>query len=144
MREQQRHLKEPPAPPHEQRSHAPEVQVPGLEQQQREKERGLVSGDESEQSALAVRLRITPSKHISLNIRVAIEVVRVPVVPIVLVHPPAEAESDAEIRHHDADRVVPPPAGKELLVPRVVTEEAELREYDREISSDRQLPPRLT
>jgi hypothetical protein len=66
------------------------------------------------------------------------------VVQGVLVHPPAVAQADTEVGHQHSEPVVPPPAPEDLLMAGIVAEEAELREDDRKIARDNQLPPRLT
>src|SRR6185437_4902677 len=125
----------------EQHAHAAGVQVPGLKEQQGEEEGALMGRDESEQPALGLRLFVAPGKHVSPNIRVMVEVGGVAVVSIVFVDPPAITEPNAQIRHDDADEVVPSLGREQLLVTRVVAEEAELCENDSEIRSDCDLPP---
>jgi hypothetical protein len=142
--EQERDLGESSARSREQRSRAAGMQVPGFEEQQRKEEGCLMGRDESERAALPFRLRVAPREHISLNIGVAVEVVGVPVVSIVFIHPPAVTKTDAQIRYHHANSVIPPLGQEQLLVTRVVAKEAELRENNSEVSSDRKLPPRLT
>src|SRR6266487_370000 len=62
---------------------------------------------------------------------------------VVLVHPPAVAEADAEIAEQDAEDIVGPPGAKDLAVPGVVAEEADLGEYHGLEYRHGQQPPRI-
>jgi hypothetical protein len=64
--------------------------------------------------------------------------------PGVLVLPPAVAHPDEQIPQHDADPVVPPSGYEDLPVRRVMPEERDLREHDREHHGGEQLPPAVT
>jgi hypothetical protein len=63
--------------------------------------------------------------------------------PVVLGHPPAVAQPDAEVAVQDADDVIGLPGPEDLPVPGIVTQEADLGEHDGQVSGHGQLPPRV-
>ena len=64
--------------------------------------------------------------------------------PGVLVHPPAEAQADQQVAHHQAEQVVPAAAGKHLPMSRVVAEKRDLSEGDTQNHCSDRLVPAVT
>src|SRR5258708_1263321 len=62
---------------------------------------------------------------------------------VVLAHPPAEAEADAEVTEQNAKDVATPPGRADLPVPGIVAEESELRENNSQEDCHCELPPRI-
>jgi hypothetical protein len=126
-----------PAPDGE---HAGDVEVPPLEQQQREEDHLLVSGDPPEDALLAGCLVIRPRQDAALDIGIAAQLIRMAVVPVVLVDPPPIAEPHAESSDEGADHVVAATDAADLLVTGVMSEERELPEHGPGVRRDRELP----
>src|SRR6266496_5998835 len=62
---------------------------------------------------------------------------------VVLVHPPAVAQPDAQVAEQDAGDVAGPPGAENLPVPGVVAQEPDLGEDHRQERGNRELPPRV-
>jgi hypothetical protein len=73
---------------------------------------------------------------------VLLQVVRVDVVFVVRIDPPAPADSEHQVQHQP-ELVVPRRAGEDLPVTRIVAQEADLRERHREQHRVRQLHPEV-
>src|SRR4051794_1399908 len=83
------------------------------------------------------------SEHALPDVRVLALVVGMRVVPVVLVHPPPEAQPDKEVAGEDAQQVVGPSAAPDLLVTAVVAEEGDLGEEQSQPGGGDQLQPRI-
>jgi hypothetical protein len=69
--------------------------------------------------------------------------VGVRVMAVVLVHPPAVAQPDAQVAEQDAGGVAGPPGAENLPVSGVMAQEPDLGEHHCQEHGHRQLPPRV-
>lgn len=112
-----------------------------LEGEQREEQLGLVPGREPPQPPGPERLFGGPGEEDGVGGRVVALAVRVCVVPVVVVDPPAVAHPDDEVAQQDARQVGRPPAGEHRTVRDVVAEQRQLAEHQGEQGREGQLPP---
>ena len=119
------------------------VELDGLQHQQREEQVPLMARDEPGQAALGARLAGRERQRADVDVRILFLLVRVGVVAVVLVDPPAVAEPDGQVAVHQPDDVVGALGPEYLLVSGVVADEADLREHTREEDGHHELPPRI-
>ncbi len=117
------------------------VQAHGLQKQQRKEVPGLITHNRLAEAAPSGGRLHGEGQRPGAHIGVPVRVVRVGVVPVVLVHPPAVAQPDQGIGVYHADHRVGPGTGPDLAVRRIVPDEPHLREHDGQVGRHRQLPP---
>ncbi len=104
----------------------------------------MVSRNEADNSALGGGLTRCERQGAHHDVRIFVFVVRVRVVPVVLVDPPAVTQSDGQIAVYQSDQIVDPAGAEDLRVPGIVANEAQLGKDEREERRHEQLPPRVT
>ena len=113
----------------------------GLEHGQREKREVLVFHGEAREAVLPCRLVFRECERNQIHVGVGGHVVRRAVMMIVLVEPPAVAESQQEIGVQQAQDFVSGRGAENFLMPRVVNDETELGEDEREESGVAKFDP---
>ncbi len=124
-----------------QRAQPGDVQVDALEQEQGEEEPALPADEPPRRPHPCFRHGRGEGEHPRVDVRVLALLVGRAVVPVVLVHPPAVAQTGEDARHDAGTPLVPPRRSEDLAVRRVVPEKAELGDGDREDRGHGQLGP---
>jgi hypothetical protein len=117
------------------------VDAERLAYQHREEQKCLLPANNPEYSAAETCLASRHRQGAHHDVRVSTSGIRVRVVTVVLCHPPAEAEADAEVTQQDAQNVAQPPGRAELPVASLMADKADLGEHHGEEYGHRELPP---
>ena len=127
VQDQQRDLQPAPARFRRGQVHAArDVHAQPEQEKHREEGEGLIGGQPAHRAAPLERLLAVVGDGQVVDVRVVVDMVRVRVVAVVLVHPPAVAHPKQQVAGQVADQVVERVALEHLLVPGVVELEAEL------------------
>lgn len=97
-----------------------------FEAQQREEQIALVCGEEAGESLAVLGLFGREDGHAPQDVGVELQVVGVVVVPVVVLHPPAEADPEHQVAVDQAEGLDELAGPGDLTVSRVVHEEGEL------------------
>ena len=120
------------------------MQAGRLEEHHGEHQERLTAEDQPPHPAGGLRLAAGERQRTDHDVGVGVLGVGVGVMPVVLAGPPAKAQADAEIPARQPEEVIGLPGAEDLLVARVMAEEAELAEHHGQEDRDPQLPPRIT
>lgn len=119
------------------------VQGESFQEQHREEQPGLLTGQPGVRSAAHAGLVLGEGDRAVGDVGVAVDVVGVGMVTVVLGDPPAVAEADQQVGVQVAEQAVDALGGGDLVVSGVVPDEPGLGEHHREEGGGHQLPPRL-
>ena len=103
----------------------------------------LPLGQPADETAAGGSVLLEEGDGVDRDVGVVVDLVRVRVVPVVLVHPPGVADPHEEGGQHPADPVVRLAGAEDLPVRRLMAEEGELGEDDPQAGGDQQLQPRV-
>ncbi len=127
-----------------QRADARCMQADRLAEQHREEQVRLVAVDQPGPRPSGASLGIGEGQGVEHDVGIGALGVGMGVVLVVLAHPPAIAEPDAQVAVQDAENVVGPPGAEDLAVPGIMAEEAHLGEHHGQEGRHGQLPPRIS
>jgi hypothetical protein len=117
------------------------MDVPCLEQKQRKEQPRLMAGDPPSKPLPALCVLSVKHQNAWLDIRIGADLVRVSMVGVVLVYPPAIAEAGQEVRIQQTEQPARAGPMRHLAMTRVVGQEADLSKDDGEGDGDPHQPP---